>query len=171
MFGVVIQFTNDGRARAVNLEYLDQGQKKKPARGLRSRTSHSYVSDLLTNADFYKENTTDKKGSQGENAKKTDREASGTDARTILSGALMDVAQTDEERKLLTKYQSEIAERNAEEVKLNETRREIRDMMHRLRCFTKALRWKNPLICNGIRYISRDLRLAPPAGIEPTTSP
>lgn len=61
----------------------------------------------------------------------SDREADGTDARTLLSNALMDVAQNDDERKLLTKYQSQIAERNAEEAKLNETRREIRDMMFR----------------------------------------
>ncbi len=80
-----------------------------------------------------KNNTTGlPRSQQGNNGNPhSDREASGTDARTLLSGALMDVAQTDDERKLLTKYQSEIAERNAEEAKLNETRREIRDMMFR----------------------------------------
>jgi len=52
--GVAVMFTTDGRAHAVNVEFLDTvsgQQKKKPASGLRSRTSHSYVSDLLTNAD------------------------------------------------------------------------------------------------------------------------
>lgn len=53
--GVVIQFTNDGRAHAVNVEFLENDaktQKKRSASGLRSRSSKSEVTGLLTNADL-----------------------------------------------------------------------------------------------------------------------
>ena len=69
--GVVIQFTNDGRAHAVNVEFLSGNtneQKKKSARGQRSRSSKSEVTGLLTNADLIKYGITQKEKSQAENS-------------------------------------------------------------------------------------------------------
>lgn len=67
--GVVIQFTNDGRAHAVNVEFLENDaktQKKRSASGLRSRSSKSEVTGLLTNADLIAHGITPLEKSQEE---------------------------------------------------------------------------------------------------------
>ena len=94
--GVVIQFTNDGRAHAVNIEFLDNNvnKKKKPARGLGSRSSQTEVTGLPTNADLIKHGITPAAGSQEGNGG-TRTESRRTDAKYMaaVERGDMDAAQ------------------------------------------------------------------------------
>ena len=57
------------------------------------------------------------------------RDTDGTDARTMLSNALLETAQTDAERDLLERYQAKIGDRNKDDVRLGKIRDQIREMM------------------------------------------
>ncbi len=72
------------------------------------------------------------------------RNPSVPDARTLLSGALMETAQNDVEKKRLTEYQEKIGEMNAQQEKLGELNAEIKELSF-ARGKRNTARLKSPL--------------------------
>lgn len=91
----------------------------------------------------------------------SERDPDSLDTRTVLSNALLDTAQNDQERKYIADYQAKIQQMNEEQNRLNEIRAEIKDLSFkpgpRDTKHLKALREEANKLANRINIYDKQL--------------